>query len=345
MKINGREISRNFPPYVIAEVSANHNGSIDTALETILEAKKSGADAVKIQTYTPETMTIDCNSEDFLIKDGLWKDRTLFDLYSEAYTPFEWHDKLFNYARSIDITLFSSPFDESAVDLLDKLNTPAYKVASFELVDLPLIKYIASKKKPILMSTGMANIEEIGSAIETAKNAGASDIAIFHCISSYPASIDQAHLNNIDFLKKEFGIEIGLSDHTIGNTAAIVATAKGATLIEKHFILSRDFGGVDSTFSIEPNEMKILVNEVEKAHSSLGNEDFSRSDTEKTNKIFRRSLYYVNELAEGSILSDSDIRRIRPGFGLSPKYFDEVIGKKLKKKVKRGDRVNLNDFY
>jgi len=242
--INNREISRYVSPYIIAEISANHNGSIIRAKETILAAKNTGVDAVKIQTYTPDTMTIDVQNDDFLIKEGPWKDRTLYDLYSEAYTPFEWHKELFKYAESLNITLFSSPFDESAVDLLDSLDVPAYKVASFELVDLPLIKYIASKQKPIFMSTGMASYEEIGNAIETAKVSGADSIVIFHCISSYPAPLSEANLQAINLLRNEFKIEVGLSDHTKGNMASIVATSLGASAIEKHFTLDRSDGGV-----------------------------------------------------------------------------------------------------
>jgi N-acetylneuraminate synthase len=339
--INGREISRSSRPYVIAEVSANHNGSLQRALETIKAAKEAGVDAVKIQTYTPETMTIPSSKEDFLIKDGLWKDRTLFDLYGEAYTPYEWHDEIFTYARKIGVTLFSSPFDETAVDLLEKLDTPAYKVASFELVDLPLIEYIAKKKKPMLMSTGMASLEEVGDAIETARSNGCNQLAIFHCISSYPAPIDQANINNIPFLRKEFGVEVGLSDHTLGNVASIVATTVGASLVEKHFTLDRSEGGVDSAFSLEPDEMKELVKVTSDAFSALGNGDFKRSKAETENMIFRRSLYFVEDLKKGEVIASQHIRRIRPGFGLSPKYLPEIIGSTMKEDVTRGDRVTF----
>ena len=339
ISIKNRQISSKYPPYVIAEVSANHNGSIDRALEIIKAASDAGVDAVKIQTYTPDTMTIDATTSDFLIEDGLWKGRTLYDLYAEAHTPFEWTGRIFEYAESIGLTLFSSPFDESAVDLLASLGAPAYKVASFELVDLPLIAYIAKQKKPMLMSTGMASLQEVGDAIETARQNGCDEIALFHCISSYPAPIDQANINAIDLLRREFDVEVGLSDHTIGNFASIVATGVGATLIEKHFTLSRDDGGVDSAFSLEPDEMQSLVRDTRAAFTALGDGKFSRQPAEESNKIFRRSLYFVEDLAEGETISSEHVRRIRPGFGMSPKYYDQVIGMKLSKAVKRGDRV------
>lgn len=339
ISINGRQISAKHPPYVIAEVSANHNGSIDRALETIKAASEARVDAVKIQTYTADTMTIDSTAKDFLIEDGLWKGRTLYDLYGEAHTPFEWHARIFEYARSLNLTLFSSPFDETAVDLLVSLDAPAYKVASFELVDLPLIAYIAKQKKPMLMSTGMASLPEVGEAIETARQNGCNEIALFHCISSYPAPIDQANINAIKLLKREFDVEVGLSDHTLGNLASIVATSLGATLIEKHFTLSRGDGGVDSTFSLEPDEMRSMVRDTQSAFSALGDGDFSRSPAEQSNKIFRRSLYFVEDLAAGETISSKHVRRIRPGFGMSPKFYDQVIGQKVSQAVKRGDRV------
>ncbi len=344
ISINGRHISSESPPYIIAEVSANHNGSIKRALETIKAAKFSGVDAVKIQTYTPDTMTIDSNKNDFLIGEGLWKGRTLYDLYAEAFTPFEWHDKIFRYAKKLNITLFSSPFDETAVDLLESLDTPAYKVASFELVDLPLISYIAKKKKPMLMSTGMASLDEVGEAIEVARSNGCRDIAIFHCISSYPAAIEQSNLSAIQVLRREFNVEVGLSDHTIGSLASIVATSLGASVIEKHFTLSREDGGVDSSFSLEPNEMKDLVLETKNAHSSLGIGKAMRSKAEEGNLIFRRSLYFVEDLNEGDLITESHIRRIRPGFGIAPKFYEEVIGKRTTRNVEKGDRVT-DDSY
>lgn len=345
ISINKRSINAENPPYVIAEVSANHNGSIERALETIKAASDAGVDAVKIQTYTPDTMTIDSTAKDFLIEDGLWKGRTLYDLYGEAHTPFEWHARIFEYAETLGLTLFSSPFDETAVDLLASLGAPAYKVASFELVDLPLIAYIAKQKKPMLMSTGMASLQEVGDAIETARQNGCDEIALFHCISSYPAPLDQANINAIKVLKREFGLEVGLSDHTMGNLASIVATSAGATLIEKHFTLSRDDGGVDSTFSLEPSEMQSLVHDTRLAFSALGDGNFSRSPAEESNKIFRRSLYFVKDLSPGETILIEHIRRIRPGFGMSPKYLDQVLGQKVSKAVKRGDRVTPDVLF
>ncbi len=342
--INARKISDEHSPYIIAEVSANHNGSIVRAKEIILAARNAGVDAVKIQTYTPETMTIDINMPDFLINDGLWKGRSLYDLYSEAYTPFEWHKELFAYANSIGVTLFSSPFDETAVDLLDSLDAPAFKVASFEVIDLPLIKYIAKKKKPILISTGMASCEEIGEAIEVARSVGNNNILLFHCISSYPAPLSEANLNMIPILQREFNIQVGLSDHTIGNLASVLATSMGATAIEKHFTINRSDGGVDSSFSLEPGEMKSLVNETKEAFGALGARTFSRSPLEDGNKIFRRSLYFVKDINEGEVITKDSVRRIRPGFGLDAKYYDIVIGSKCLLSAKKGDRVTYEHF-
>ncbi len=341
--INNRKISSLYPPYIIAEISANHNGSIDQALKTIQAAKESGVNAIKIQTYTPDTMTINLNKGDFLIKEGLWKNKSLYELYNEAHTPFKWHKKLFDYANTLGVTLFSSPFDESAVDLLESLNCPAYKVASFEITDLPLIQYIAKSKKPMLISTGMASLNEISEAIETAKVNGCDNIAIFHCISSYPALVEESNLKSIQFLKKEFNIEVGLSDHTIGNLASIVATSLGATIIEKHFTLARSNGGVDSSFSIEPEEMKKLVKLTKDAHLALGN-NHMRSSNEKANKVFRRSLYFVKNIKKGEIIKPDDIRRIRPGFGMDPKNIHNIIGKKVTKDIYIGDRVTIDCF-
>lgn len=343
-EIDGVTLSENSPPYIIAEISANHNGSINRAKETIASAKNAGVNAVKIQTYTPDTMTIDVDREDFKIKKGLWKGQSLYSLYGEAYTPFEWHEELFSYARKEEITLFSSPFDETAVDLLESLGAPAYKVASFEIVDLPLIKYIAQKKKPMLMSTGMANLSEISEAIETAKSAGCESIAIFHCVSSYPAPIEDANVSAISKLKDEFGVQVGLSDHTIGNIASVAATVLGATVIEKHFTLSRDDGGVDSAFSLEPAEMASLVSDTKNAFLARGNQSLIRSKLEKDNQIFRRSLYFVEDLAAGQKITKRHVRRIRPGYGLAAKYYDDVIGSICLIPAKKGDRVRLEHY-
>ncbi len=339
IEINNRKISKEFSPYIIAELSANHNGSLDRAKKSIKAAKDFGADAIKIQTYRAKTMTINCDKEDFIIKGGLWDGYKLFDLYQEAHTPYEWHNDLFSYAKEIGITIFSSPFDETAVDLLEELNTPAYKIASFELCDLPLIKYIAKKKKPILMSTGMASITEIHEAVTTAFENGCDNLLLFHCISAYPAPVEQANLNNLIYLKNEFNLEIGLSDHTIGNTAAIASIAMGASAIEKHFILNRKDKGPDSEFSIEPSELKELKRITTVVWKALGNEGLGRTINEVKSKRFRRSLYFVKSLRKGDVITSEDIRRIRPGFGLPPKYQDKVIGMTLKKEVEIGDPV------
>jgi pseudaminic acid synthase len=342
--INNRVISNKFPPYVIAEISANHNGSIERAKQTILAAKRSGCDAVKIQTYTPDTMTIDVDNDDFLIKSGLWKDRTLYDLYGEAHTPFEWHEYLFEFASKNNVTLFSSPFDETAVDLLHSLNVAAFKVASFEIVDLPLIKYIAKKKKPILISTGMASQDEIASAIETSYSAGNKSIALLHCVSAYPTDIADANLLSIQYLREKFAVQVGLSDHTLGNQASVIATSLGASIIEKHFTLDRNDGGVDSEFSLEPDEMSQLVKKTREAFKALGNGELKRSNVETINKIFRRSIYFVKNIEEGEIITSDHVKRIRPGYGLEPKHFNDVIGKKCIKRAIKGDRLTLDHF-
>ena len=338
--IQDTPIGENHPPYIIAELSANHNGSIERAKLSLKAAKKSGASAVKIQSYTADTMTIDSDLPDFLIKGGLWDGYTLYDLYKEAQTPFEWHEELFNFAKEINLTIFSSPFDETAVDMLEKLNAPAYKVASFEIVDLPLIKYIAGTKKPLLMSTGMASEEEISEAISVASEEGCEQILLFHCISSYPAPIDNANLLQMLQLKERYNVEIGLSDHTMGNTAAIAAVSLGASAIEKHFTLSRAEKGPDSSFSMEPDELLDLVTQTNNAKASLGTASFDRPDIESDNKLYRRSIYFVKDLKAGHVIEEGDIRRIRPGYGLKPKFYDEIIGISLKEDVHRGQPVS-----
>jgi pseudaminic acid synthase len=337
--ISGREISENHKPYVIAEISANHNGSIERAKQSIEMAAKAGVDAIKIQTYNADTMTIDCDSDDFIVKGGLWNGYKLYDLYNEAQTPYDWHKELFDFASKVGVTLFSTPFDESAVDLLESIKTPAYKIASFELTDLPLISYVAKLKKPMLMSTGMASQDEISEALECARSAGCNSLLLFHCISSYPAPIEQANLRSIQKLKREFGITVGLSDHTIGNVAATTAVALGASAIEKHFTISRSDKGPDSEFSIEPDELKDLVREVNEAWLSLGRDELIRPKSEDNSRVFRRSLYFVNDLKSGSIIKPDDVRRIRPGFGIAPKFFNDVVGKVTVRDIKRGQPV------
>ena len=334
--INGRKIGASSPPYVVAELSANHNGKLQKALDTITKAKICGADAVKLQTYTANTMTVDSDHKDFYIQGGLWDGYKLYDLYKEAGTPFEWHKYMFDHARKVGITCFSTPFDETAVDLLEDLNVPAYKVASFEATDLPLIKYIASTKKPMIMSTGMANFEEIEEMVETARDSGCEDMILLHCISSYPAPVDQSNLLTIPDMRKKLGVQIGLSDHTVTNTASVVASALGATLIEKHFILDRNEKGPDSEFSINPDQLVLLCKETKDAWLSLGYVGYERKPAEEANIKFRRSVYFVKDMKAGDIITKEHVRRIRPGFGLPPKLEKEIIGKLAKKDIKSG---------
>jgi N-acetylneuraminate synthase len=342
VKINNRTISVDEPPYVIAELSANHGGNIDSAKLAIKLAKEGGASAVKIQSYTPDTMTIESNKPGFLITEGLWKGYTLYDLYKEAYTPFEWHQELFRYAGEIGITLFSSPFDETAVDLLQSLDAPAYKIASFELVDIPLIKRAAECRKPILMSTGMASVNEVRDALDTALTYGSGEVLLFHCISSYPASLTDSNLKNIEYLRKEFGVEVGLSDHTLTNLAATISIGMGASAIEKHFKPSDSTVGADASFSITPCQLKTLVSDCNDAWSSLGTTGFHRSESEKGSRKHRRSLYFMKDLIKGSVIKSTDIRAIRPGNGVAPKFTDEIIGKRLCVDVERGDPVTFD---
>jgi N-acetylneuraminate synthase len=340
-QINNTKIGTDHPPYVIAELSANHNGSLERAKLSIKAAKDSGAHAVKFQTYSADTMTINCEKPDFLIKGGLWNGYKLYDLYSEASTPFDWHKELFSYATEVGIDCFSTPFDETAFELLEELKAPAYKIASFELTDLPLIKLVASSGKPLLMSTGMASEDEISQAVHTALDAGSSSILLFHCVSSYPAPVDQSNLRKIVSLRKKFNVDVGLSDHTLGITAAITSIALGACAIEKHFTLSRSEKGPDSEFSVEPTELKALVDGTKEAWLSLGDEGFSRPTIESSSLAFRRSIYFVRSLKAGEIITKKDIRRIRPGFGLPPKFFEEIIGRRTKCDVGFGEAVSF----
>lgn len=339
--VNKRHIGKGCRPFIIAEVSANHGGSIQRAKDTILAAKNSGADAVKIQSYTPDTMTINSNKDDFLINDGLWKGYSLFQLYKEAHTPFEWHGELFEFAKSCGTLLFSTPFDETAVDLLNKLDTPAFKIASFELTDLYLVEYAASKGKPMFMSTGMANADEIGEAIEACYKTGNRDLLLFHCISEYPAELTASHLGDIPYIAKHFSVEVGLSDHTVSNLASVLAVAVGASAIEKHFKLDEQDRGPDATFSILPEQMKSLCEDCSKAFDAVKSNKLAREESELTSKKFRRSLYFVRNIKKGHRIREKDIRRIRPGYGLEPKYFDSIIGRKVCCDVVRGTPVSF----
>jgi len=329
ISIAGRRIATDAPPYVIAELSANHNGKLDTAISIIEEAKKAGADAVKLQTYTADTITLNSDAEEFQIHGGLWDGRTLYQLYKEAHMPWEWHKPLFEYARKIGITIFSSPFDNSAVDLLEDLNAPAYKIASFEAVDLPLIKYVAATRKPMIISTGMADAEEIQEAIDAAREGGCRELAILHCVSGYPAPAEDYNLRTIPDMIERFGLVTGLSDHTLDNTTAIAGVALGACILEKHFTLDREGGGPDDSFSLEPAELMALCEGARTAWAALGQVDFGRKSSEQGNAKFRRSLYYVKAGRRGEVVTADMIRSVRPGYGMAPKYYDHIIGSTL----------------
>jgi pseudaminic acid synthase len=343
-QLSGVEISVNRPPYIIAELSANHNGSLERALATIDEAKRCGANAIKLQTYSAETMTIDCDKPDFRIQGGLWDGYKLYDLYKWAQTPFEWHQAMFDHARKIGITVFSTPFDETAVDLLESLGAPAYKIASFELTDLTLIRYVARTGKPMIMSTGMASEKEIDEALKTARDAGCNQIVLLHCISSYPAPVEQSNLRHIPELARRFNVIPGLSDHTLGTTVAVASVALGACVIEKHFTLNRQDKGPDSEFSLEPHELERLCNEAKVAWLALGNPGFDRQEAEEGSRVFRRSLYFVRDLPAGHQIEPTDIRRIRPGLGLSAKHYDSLIGKILTIPASYGEAVSWGHF-
>ena len=341
-RVANKSIGKGYKPFVIAELSANHGGSIQRAKETIVAAKSSGADAVKIQIYTPDIMTLDSDKNDFMINDGLWKGCNLYQLYKEAYTPFEWHKELFEFAKSQGILLFSTPFDETAVELLQELDAPAFKIASFEITDLPLIEYAASKCKPMFISTGMSDLNEIGEALECCYKNGNRDVLLFHCISNYPADIRSSHLGDISYLADYFKVEVGLSDHTTSNLASVLAIANGASAIEKHFKLDETDCGPDASFSILPAQLKSLCDDCESSFEAMKSNELQRESHELVNKKFRRSIYFVKALAKGEIITKNDIKRVRPGFGLEPKYFDWVVGQKVSVDVDFADAVTLD---
>lgn len=325
-------------PFVIAELSANHNGSLDRALQLVDAAAVAGADAIKLQTYTPETMTLDLNTPHFVNNDkgSLWFGRQLFSLYKEAQTPWKWHEEIFNHAKLSGLEFLSSPFDESAADFLEKLSTPIYKIASFECIDLTLIRCVARKGKPLIISTGMASIEEIGEAVEAARAEGNTEITLLHCTSAYPANASDANLETILDMKQRFGCAVGVSDHTLGSTIAIAATALGASVIEKHLTLSRADGGPDAGFSTEPTEFKEMVAAIRETSSALGHIQYGPTDSEKGSLNRRRSLYIAEDMESGDSFNRSNLRRLRPGFGLPPKFFEEVLGKRVVRNVKAG---------
>ena len=344
ININGRLVGDGAPAYIIAEMSANHAGSIERALEMIHVAKEAGADCVKIQTYTPDTMTIDCHNEYFNIEKGTWEGENLYSLYQKAYTPWEWHKQLRDEATKVGIDFLSTPFDNTSVDFLEELGMSFYKIASFELVDIPLLEYIASKNKPIIMSTGMGSIEEITEAVDAIYSTGNRQLALMKCSSAYPAKSEEMNLSTICDMKKRFDIPVGLSDHSMGAFSAATAVALGANIIEKHFCISRAIKNPDSTFSMEPDEFRDMVDQVREVEKAMGKVSYGVSKQEETNACFRRSLFVVKDIAAGEKLTPENIRSIRPAYGLRPKYYKEVLGKVAKHEIKRGTPLSFEDI-
>jgi pseudaminic acid synthase len=343
MKIGNFNITKNSPAFIIAEISANHNGSIDIAIETIKAAKKAGADCVKFQTYTADTITLNHKSDHFKITQGtIWDGKYLYDLYKEAFTPWDWHEELFRICADEGLEFFSSPFDKTAVDFLESLNVPAYKIASFEITDIPLIEYVASKMKPIIISTGIANIEDIKLALEACKKLGNNDVAFLKCTSSYPAPLDQANLLMIKDLSHKFDVISGISDHTMGSLAPIVSVVLGGKIIEKHFILDKSIGGPDSSFSMDQNEFKDMVDSIRAVESSLGIIDYNLTDNQLKSRELARSLFAVENIAAGEDITHKNVRSIRPGHGLHPKYLNHIIGSKIKKNILKGTPIDFS---
>jgi len=338
------QFTKGMPVFIIAELSANHNGSLETAIETIRAAKRAGADAIKLQTYTADTITIDCNKPDFQIKGTIWDGQNLFNLYKQAYTPWEWHEELFSVAKEECLFCFSSPFDKTAVDLLEGLNAPAYKIASFEITDIPLIEYAASKGKPMIISTGIAGLEDIELALSACKRMGNNQIVLLKCTSSYPAPIEEANLAMISDLSQRFGVISGLSDHTMGITVPIAATVLGAKVIEKHFIIDHSIGGPDASFSINESEFTAMVKAVREAELAIGKVDYTLSEKMLESRKYARSLYVVEDIKAGEAITEKNVRSIRPGFGMHPKYFKEILGKKVKEYLERGKALSHSDL-
>ena len=331
--------------FVIAELSANHNGSLATAIETIRAAKRSGADAIKFQTYTADTLTLDCDESDFVIKGGtIWDGKKLHDLYKEAYTPWEWHAQLFEVAKEEGLVCFSSPFDKTAVDFLETLHCPIYKIASFEITDIPLIEYVAKQGKPIIVSTGIASYEDIQLAVETCRKVGNDNLTLLKCTSSYPAPVAEANLAMMQQLAIDFKVKIGLSDHTLGSTVPVIATALGAEVIEKHFILDRSIGGPDASFSMNEIEFTAMVKAIREAEVAVGTTSYELSPKQVAGKDFSRSLYVAEAINKGDIITEATIRSVRPGFSLHPKHLPEILGKTATRDLKKGERINLRDF-
>jgi pseudaminic acid synthase len=345
MKIGNKQIGRDQSVFIIAELSANHNGSLEVAIETIKAAKRTGADAVKLQTYTPDTMTLDVKSSDFMLSQGtIWDGKYLYDLYKEAYTPWEWHKQLFEAAEKEGLICFSSPFDSTAVDLLENLNAPAYKIASFEITDIPLIELVASKGKPVIISTGIAGKEDIELALDACYRMGNKNVALLKCTSSYPAPIAEANMIMIKDLAERYKVISGLSDHTMGSTVPVVATAMGAKIIEKHFILDKSIGGPDASFSMDEKEFTEMVKVVREAEKAIGKVDYSLTEKQLKGRNFSRSLYLVKDIKEGELVTEENVKSIRPGFGLHPKYYSEVKGMKVLHSLSKGTALSLDDL-
>lgn len=340
-KIGDRNIGGDNSCFIIAELSANHNGSLDTALETIRAAKRAGADCIKLQTFTADTITIDSKNDDFRIGGTIWDGQYLYDLYKEAYTPWEWHEKLFQVAREEGLVCFSSPFDPSSVDLLESLGTPAYKIASLEITDIPLIELVASKGKPVIISTGIATEEDIELALDACKRMGNNSIALLKCTTSYPAPIEEANMSMVKDLADRFEVVTGLSDHTMGNTVPIVATCFGAKIIEKHFILDRSIGGPDASFSMNEMEFSAMVKAVREAEVSIGNVDYTLTEKQIQGRVFSRSLYIADDIKKGEVFTSKNIRSVRPGYGLHPKNYELVIGRKAIKDLSKGTAMDF----
>lgn len=343
MKIEDKKIGSNESVFIIAELSANHMNDFDVAVKTIEAMKEAGADAVKFQTYSPDTITIDCDNEYFQIKQGtIWDGQVLYDLYEDAYMPWEWQPKLKKIAENLGLIVFSSPFDKTSVDFLEEIDVPAYKIASYEITDIPLIEYVASKGKPIIISTGIASLEDIQLAIQTCLDAGNNQIAILKCTSSYPSPFEEINLNTIPALEEKFEVVVGLSDHTMGCEVAIAGVSLGAKIIEKHFVLDRNMDTPDSEFSMEPAEFKLMVDSIRNVEKALGNDNFELTEKMIINQDFSRSLFVVKDMQKGEIITEDNIRSIRPGFGLHPKYLKEILGKKVNRNLKKGTPFELN---
>lgn len=342
--INDRIIDQNSPPYIIAELSGNHNGELDRALALVDAAADAGADAIKLQTYTADTMTLNCDLPDFHIEGGLWDGYTLYELYHKAHTPWEWHKPIFERAHSRGLTIFSTPFDESAVDFLESIGTPAYKVASFEITDIPLLKYIARQGKPVIISSGMSTEKEISQALTVLREHGCTQILLLHCVSGYPTPLSDINLKRITRLVDTFSVPVGLSDHTLGNTAAQLAIALGAVAIEKHLTLDRTDGGTDAEFSLEPHELKELCSQTQLCWQAMGSGDSGSNQAEQENLRFRRSLYFVTDIPAGTIIKPEHIRRIRPGYGLPSDALPQILGKKARHDIHRGKAVHFDDI-